>query len=880
MKIMALRLFNVKRFAQRGVAIEGIGNGVNVLCAVNEFGKSTSFEALHALFFQPHSGTPGDVQRLRPYSGGSPLVEADIATEEGRYRLTKQYYGGRFARVTDLATGRLVAQADEAEAFIAGLIRGGTAGPAGLLWVRQGLTGIEKRSKSEEDSEKQVRASLLESVQGEVEAVTGGRRMAEIMAAAQDALAELVTATGRPKTGGRYAAAIDARDRLTAQEQRLAEDVRVLREALDRRAVAVKRLAELDDAGERQARHKAVESAQASFDAAKAQGEALRTAEAEWTLARERRAAAERELTAFRTVLATSDAHWAALQAAEQRRDEAVARRHAASAGVEQAHAEVAAAETAEQEARQRLARVEAALKAREALARHAALSERLAGAEAARQALEGAQARLAVETLPAGAVEELQALEIDIAKLRAVEEAARPSVAIAYQPGAASPVLMDAAPLREGEERGYEGQAQLVIPGLGTLTLRSNRPPQDNSRLEKALARHRALLASMGVATLAAARARQIRAQQIEAEARELQGRLALLAPEGLARLREAAAVPGAVEAEAPVPDEDPAPLRASLAAAEARRTLARQALRTAEPLRARADEAFVEAETALAALRAERTQIEAILGPAEARGARLQELSERFAERDRHSAAAEAQLQRLRATIIDLESAEAALRRARSVEDAADKEAATLREAIAGLNAQIGTRSDEAVEEMWGEAREALAAASARVEGFAAEVRVLQRLAAALEAARAQARDLYLKPVMAELTPLLGLLFDDAAITFDDKTLLPQTLRRNGHEEDVERLSGGMREQLSVLTRLAFARLLARDGRPAPVILDDALVYSDDDRIERMFDALHRQSRDQQIIVFSCRQRAFQKLGGNVLTMTDWQPGVRTPG
>ncbi|MGO7580803.1 ATP-binding protein, partial [Rhizobium ruizarguesonis] len=72
---------------------------------------------------------------------------------------------------------------------------------------------------------------------------------------------------------------------------------------------------------------------------------------------------------------------------------------------------------------------------------------------------------------------------------------------------------------------------------------------------------------------------------------------------------------------------------------------------------------------------------------------------------------------------------------------------------------------------------------------------------------------------------------------------------------------------EQLSVLTRLAFARLLARDGRPAPVILDDAIVYSDDDRIERMFDALHSQSRDQQILVFYCRQRAFAKLGGNVL-------------
>ncbi|WP_371346277.1 AAA family ATPase [Ancylobacter sp. IITR112] len=872
MKISALRLFNVKRFANRGVAIENIGDGVNVLCAANEFGKSTSFEALHALFFQPHSGTPGDVQRLRPYSGGSPLVEADITTPDGRYRLTKQYYAGRSARVTDLATGRLLAQADEAEAFIAGLIRGGTAGPAGLLWVRQGLTGIEKRSKSEEDSEKQVRASLLESVQGEVEAVTGGRRMAEIMAATAEALSELVTATGRPKAGGRYAAALDARDRLAEQEQRLAADVRALREALDRRAVALKRLAELEQAGEREERRRAVAGAQAAFEAAKAQGEALRTAEAEEKLARERRDAALREHSAFRTMLATSDSHEAALREAGQRRVEAVARRQSAGAELQRAQAELAAAEAAEDAARQRLARGEAALRAREAQARQAALRERLADAEATRSALEQAEAAMARATLPAAAIDELQALEIELARLRAVEEAARPSVVVAYEPGAHARIVMDAAPLGEGEERGYDGQARLVIPGLGTLVLRSNRQPQANSRLEQAQARHGALLAALGVDDLAAARARQASAQQIEAERRELAGRLALLAPEGLARLREQAAMAeGAPPAE---PEEDIAALRAVLNTAEQRRALARQALRAAEPPRARADEAFVAAETALAALTAERAQIDAVLGPAERRGARLAELAERRDTLEHAHADTEAVLRRLRAGAVDLEAAEAALRRARSVEDAATKEAAALRETIAGLNAQIATRADEAVEEGWGEAKEALAAAEARVAGFAAEVRVLQRLASALETARAQARDLYLKPVMAELTPLLGLLFDDAAITFDDRTLLPQTLRRNGHEEEVERLSGGMREQLSVLTRLAFARLLARDGRPAPVILDDALVYSDDDRIERMFDALHRQSRDQQIIVFSCRQRAFQKLGGHVLAMTDWQP------
>jgi hypothetical protein len=102
MRISALRLFNVKRFAGRGVAIEGIGDGVNVLCAANEFGKSTSFEALHALFFQSHSSTAGDVRAIRPYSGGNPLIEADVATDAGRYRITKQFYGGRSARVVEL----------------------------------------------------------------------------------------------------------------------------------------------------------------------------------------------------------------------------------------------------------------------------------------------------------------------------------------------------------------------------------------------------------------------------------------------------------------------------------------------------------------------------------------------------------------------------------------------------------------------------------------------------------------------------------------------------------------------------------------------------------------------------------------------------------
>ena len=92
----------------------------------------------------------------------------------------------------------------------------------------------------------------------------------------------------------------------------------------------------------------------------------------------------------------------------------------------------------------------------------------------------------------------------------------------------------------------------------------------------------------------------------------------------------------------------------------------------------------------------------------------------------------------------------------------------------------------------------------------------------------------------------------------------LAPETFLRASADEPVERLSGGTREQLAILTRLAFARLMAKKGRPMPVILDDALVFADDDRIARMFTALNLAASDVQVIALSCRQRVFDDLGG----------------
>lgn len=63
----------------------------------------------------------------------------------------------------------------------------------------------------------------------------------------------------------------------------------------------------------------------------------------------------------------------------------------------------------------------------------------------------------------------------------------------------------------------------------------------------------------------------------------------------------------------------------------------------------------------------------------------------------------------------------------------------------------------------------------------------------------------------------------------------------------------------------RLAYADLLLDRGKPATVILDDALAYADPDRRELMFDVLTQAAARMQILILTCRTDAFSRLGAN---------------
>jgi uncharacterized protein YhaN len=193
---------------------------------------------------------------------------------------------------------------------------------------------------------------------------------------------------------------------------------------------------------------------------------------------------------------------------------------------------------------------------------------------------------------------------------------------------------------------------------------------------------------------------------------------------------------------------------------------------------------------------------------------------------------------------------------------------EATRLRTEVARSSATITAGEGDGVEEELENAQAEEFRLNNEIEGCKGEVAVLQLLRDTLRTAESEAKARYLAPVTTRVEPYLRVLLPGTNLMLDEDLHIAR-LKRNGVEEDFTRLSEGTQEQIAVLTRLAFAELLLDQGRPATVILDDALVFSDDDRIERMFNIMTRAAERLQIIVVTCRKRLFTRLGAPLLNI-----------
>jgi len=94
-------------------------------------------------------------------------------------------------------------------------------------------------------------------------------------------------------------------------------------------------------------------------------------------------------------------------------------------------------------------------------------------------------------------------------------------------------------------------------------------------------------------------------------------------------------------------------------------------------------------------------------------------------------------------------------------------------------------------------------------------------------------------------------------------DDQLQPNTFTRGSEFGPVGELSFGAREQMGLISRLAYADLLKEADRPTLIILDDTLVHSDQNRLDDMKRILFDAAQRHQILLFTCHPEKWQDLG-----------------
>ena len=869
MKLRSIRLENIRRFIDP-VEIGGIGDGLNVLSAPNEHGKSTVFDALQAVFFKPRKSWDREIRSLAPHAGGDPSVVVEVELADGIYRIEKRWSSRRNGDARIHTAGRLVRQADDAEAWIAQTLKAPRdGGPAGLLWVRQGQADLD-----DGDVSRLARRDLLTSVAGEVEAMTGGRRMDAAVERCRSELGRYLTATGRAKADGPLKKKMDAVDALEEQRRDLAAKSERLRQELDRRRDLRRELASLEDPEEEAGRRKRRAEAEAALAKALRHAKSLEEARNAEHTKRVEAGRAEEQLASLERDLSELDeaaeAHRSTRKQAEQATEElrrTETRMSEAGKILEAARARAGAAADV-------LRKVLDAENAAAAAGRRKELVEKIERAENLRRRIEQASAEARKE-LSEPVLRELERLDEAVRVLRGARELNAVAIAMTYSPGRSDGVSLAGNPLPDGGRASVPDGARLEIHGIGQLDIYPGQPPDGETLAETEAALARALEAA-GVMGIEEARSSARRRGEAELRVRNAEADLRSVAPDGIDALRDQlAAIPEPIDSEEDLPaaeearQEDEAAREAQDRAAEDH-DAARTAHGDAQTVAARA---AADAENAGTRKARAMTRLSGIDNPEAERAVRQKtlsrlrdELKDAIRQREEKEAAAP-----------DLEAARLVLERARSIAERADRDRRRIREDLKGLDTSIGIHAGDAVDEELADVDVRLDAARTEFDSMEFEVAVLKTLGAALETARASARNRYVEPVMKELVPLLRLFWPEAEVRFDPETLLPKALLRAGTEEDFDILSGGTQEQIALLVRLAFARMLAKAGIAAPVILDDAIVHTDDDRIERMFDALTRQAHDIQIVVFSCRQKAFRDLGGHGL---DIVPAMREQG
>ncbi|MBN1830092.1 MAG: AAA family ATPase [Deltaproteobacteria bacterium] len=891
MKVRSIALNQFKKFTTP-MCLDDIGDGLNVVVGPNEMGKSTLLDALRAALFEKYSSKAQPITALQnDRNQAAPVVELEFEVDDGIYRIRKRFVKKPYAHLF-CPDGRKL-EGDEAEYTLRDLLGFDEPGKTGakpetlgmwnVLWVQQG------QSFGALDLPNSARSNLHSALESEVGEVLGGKRGRAMPDAVDKQLSELVTSTGRPR--GEYKDLIDEvetldtdldglRNRRSDLSQAL-EELETVQETLARLSTGQQDEKDKEDLYAARARHGELAKLEARIEAATTDVELKkRNLEQAAQALAERRTLREQIKTETETVEAAKEKFEEVRQAEQALRKQVEGLRKDA----KEAEYGVTEADNAVSMARRVLTVVQRESRIRELQQRYEKAHE---AEKKQRVAQQGAAAILVTDEN----VESLRetAKELDTARSRL--SAAATLVAFDMPSDRLSRIEIDGAALATDQTsvEAVEGTT-ITIPDYGSISVQPAIKDRDTliAQQREANSALKAALEECGVDSVGAAEEQFAKREKLLRDAELARQEAALHAP--ATEDYDAGAEPLAdhIAGLKTILQRELKDLGLESLPSEKD---AEQALATAQEIVQNARDSLTTARAALVGPDEEVARIQTELGSVKTRyddgKERLKKLKKGFAEAEERTSNDDlvAGVANTRKALEEQEKAVLALEGQRDGETLAQLEArisrleaalqerrdkrSALKEKVVGLQSHIealeGAGLDEAIQQKQRE----LDFAKNQRERCKREVAVLSLLLSTLRSAETEAKERYLSPVLKRVRPYLQLLFPGAEIAIDENLHIIGVVRENGYEESFEHLSMGTQEQIAVLVRLAFAEMLVEQGHPATVILDDALVFSDDRRMGRMFDILNMVSQQVQIIVFTCREELFEGIGGRQLSL-----------
>jgi len=868
MKLHRLVLTNYRGITHR--EIEFPDRGVVVVSGANEVGKSSMIEALDLLLHSKDRSNKKDVKQVKPiHADVGAEITAEISTGPYRFVYHKRFHKCCETQLTVLAPRREQLTGDEAHERVLALLDETVDMD---LWQAQRV--LQAASTAAVDlSGCDALSRALDAAAGEAVQLSGAEPL--LIDRIDAEYLRYYTPTGRPT--GEWAAAI-----------------RRLREADDEVARCAAAVAEVDDAVRT---HAALTDdlsrlAEERADAAKRLTEARAAAEAV--------AALTQQLKQAEVVAGAADATHAATVAA-------LTERRRLRADIDQRTAAIAELEAAAAEALDELTTAAEVQEAAEAAAdeARAAVEASQARVDAARRVVERASDRDEANRLETrldklgAAGRELESVDRELAgimttddTMRAIEAAAIAVERAAGQAELASAhielvAIADVEVRLDGDPVAIEAggtwaasvssPTDIEVPGLLRARVVPGTPASDSrARLGAAQEILTAALAQARVADVASARLLDERRRQLIASRENLNATFEALA--GADAVDELRTRLGELrDGEHVEPDlwdtgaADPAAARADLDAAVAAHKQAIADCEThrkvAEAAAKRLGDRTTRAKVGRGMLTAAQTELAAArerltLQRATAADDELAVKAEADGEEARRAIGLVAELgAELARSAPDTVTAALndAVRRADSLGCRHDEASGALREVTAQLKV-YGTEGRKGQLDAAQTEREHAEAEYLRMHRRA---RAAQLLRSVMTRHRDATRLRYVDPFRSQVERLGRIVFGDSFEVEIDSALRICSRTLAGRTVPYESLSGGAKEQMGIVARLASAALVAKDDS-VPVVIDDALGFTDPDRLIKMGTVFNAVGGDGQVIVLTCSPQRYASVAG----------------